>query len=155
MLQAADAQLPGWTIVFLCEVDAVRGNCSGDYNGIRTSIRHWPSQGSLAMTLYINKSRRHWVKSVCWQGRAVRVHLLCKRTDSMPFHNTSIILVHMAHGEEHAATTTDVAYLIRTRPRGSKVTVLGDINVDQLPVSSIHSYELLPGRHLHHRRERI
>jgi hypothetical protein len=155
ILQAVDMQCPDWTVIFLCEVDAVRGSCSADYNGSHTFERHWPGPGSLPLAIYIHHLRRQYVKSVCWQGRAVRVHLLCKRSDGLPLHNASIIFVHMAHGEEHAATLADVAYLIRTRPRRSKVTVYGDINVDQLPNYSADPFEMLPNRHLHHRPERI
>ena len=107
------------------------------------------------MVLYLHRNRRHWVKSVCWQGRAVRVHLLTRRADGMPVHNISFIFVHMAHGEEQGITLADVAYLIRTRPRGSKVTVLGDINVDQLPACSADPFDMLPNRDHHHIIERM
>jgi len=61
----------------------------------------------------------------------------------------------MAHGDAHATSQSDVAFLIRTRPRGSQVAVVGDINVDQLPAMSGDPFTGLPNRHVHHRAERL
>ena len=95
------------------------------------------------------------MKSVCWRGRAVRVHLLTKLTEIMSCHNVSFIFVHMAHGDEQSSALADVAFLIRTRPRGSKVTIFGDINVDQLPTLGTDPFHMLPHRSSHHRLERM
>ena len=155
ILQSAEIIWPGWTLLFLCEVDAVRGSCREVYDGSHTCERHWPGPGSLPLTLYVHRLRRHWVKSVCWQGRAVRVHLLSRQSDGVPSLNLSVIFTHIAHGEDCPDSMADLAYLIRSRPRGSKVSVLGDINVDQLPSLSADPFHSSPSREQHHKAERM
>ena len=63
------------------------------------------------------------------QGRACRVHL----ADGLDM-NICYIFAHAAHGEELHKSLADAAFLIRTRPRNSNIVLLGDLNIDHLPI---------------------
>ena len=60
----------------------------------------------------------------------------------------------MAHGDEQFASLADVAFLIRTRPRGSQIAIFGDINVDQLPTFSGDLFQTEDFRDFHYAIER-
>ena len=66
-----------------------------------------------------------------------------------------ILGLHAHHGDLQIDTFSDVGYLLKHRPWGSKVLVAGDWNVDQLPALDGDPYNLKPGRDTHHKAERV
>ena len=79
----------------------------------------------------------------------MRVHLTDYATINM-----NLIALHGGHGDELAPSLADVAFLDRTRPRGSTSTLFGDFNIDLLPNLAIDPWPDIPSREARHREER-
>ena len=69
--------------------------------------------------------------------------------------NIYILGIHVAHGDLQIDTLSDIAFLLRHRPWGSRVLVAGDWNIDQLPPLAIDPFSDHPGRDQHHQAERV
>ena len=139
-----------WEIIFVCECDGVSDEVPSPYHGPHLAIRHWPGPGSWAMTMVINTRIRRYFKCCQPRGRAMRIHL----RDSRYKTDVSVIGLHGGHGAELGPSLADASSLIRSRKRGTDCIVLGDFNVDQLPVLAGDPWSGLPGRAGHHSFER-
>eukprot|EP00969_Alexandrium_andersonii_P235934 10416281-Alexandrium_andersonii.AAC.1 len=91
------------------------------------------------MAWAVNRKVKHMVRAVHWLGRCGGIHLYQRCNPRFPRSQAVsiyIIGIHNAHGDEQIDCLHDVSTLIRERPRGSKVAILGDMNCDQLPTMS-------------------
>jgi len=66
-----------------------------------------------------------------------------------------IVGIHNSHGDAQIDTLADASYLTRHRPRWSKVVVIGDFNVDQLPSLQSDPFLAEPQRASRHCDERF
>ena len=118
-----------WAVLFLAECDPqLKSNHQLNF-GRHFSKRFWDGPGSYAFCIVIRNSMTYCLRSMDQQGRACRVHL----ADGIAM-NIGCIFAHAAHGEELYKSLADAAFLIRTRPRNSNIVLLGDLNVDHLPI---------------------
>ena len=143
-----------WGVIFLSEVDAVRGSDTNDYP-IHYSSRHWPGEGSFAMKFIVRQCLRQMVRSITWRGRCGALHIFQRGPVLGNHSNIYIIGIHVAHGDLQIDTLSDIAFLLRHRPWGSRVLVAGDWNIDQLPSLAIDPFSDHPGRDQHHQAERV
>ena len=88
------------------------------------------------------------VQSIIWTGRAGALHLQDNNV------NIYAIGVHGGHAEFLADSLSDVAKLASHRPYGAQLLVMGDFNVDQLPVQPWDPWAQQDQRNQHHARER-
>ena len=63
--------------------------------------------------------------------------------------------LHAPHGDLQIDTLSDVAYLLHQRPWGSRVLIVGDWNIDQLPSMAVDPFHDRPYRGWHHQAERV
>ena len=132
--------LPDWGVIYLSEVDAGRGDCNARNIFGHTVHRHWPGIGCSSMQFTIRRRFRHLARNVTWKGRCGALHLFNRNTGSGKNFNLYIIGVHNSHGEEQIDTLSDISHLLRHRPWGCKVLLVGDWNVDQLPTLANDPY---------------
>ena len=83
------------------------------------------------MMVIVNSRLRPYKRSLVIEGRALRAHF-CDRCNT----NVSPVFIHGGHGDALVTSLGDAPALARSRPRGSELGVLGDINVDELPVTA-------------------
>ena len=69
--------------------------------------------------------------------------------------NLFVVGIHNSHGEAQIDCLADLAYLLKKRPWGSRVLLVGDWNVDQLPTCANDPFSDEPGRGWHHMEERM
>ena len=147
--------LPHWGVAFLSEVDGLRRNLPSDPHNDYLSFRHWPGEGSFAIQFSIKRRFRHMVRSIAWKGRCGAVHMFQKDAASGQRYSLYVIGVHNPHGDAQIDTLADVSELMRKRPWDSKVLVVGDFNVDQLPLFGADPFADRTGRSWHHEDERV
>ena len=94
--------------------------------------RHFPGPGSVAMAWVIRKSVESLVRGIRWRGRCGALHLYHKPNAVSPGVNLCLTGVYAAHGDLLCESLADASWLIRQRPFGSPVIMLGDWNVDIL-----------------------
>ena len=145
-----DLHYPDWGVIFLSELDGFYHHSRELDVGLHYAFRYWPGHGSVPMALIINRRLSGLQRSVVPLGRSIRVHL----TDLLTL-NCCIVACHGGHGDALPSSLADVSALCTSRPRGSAVVILGDLNVDQLPVLSSDPWADSPSRHLHHHFERV
>ena len=108
-----------WAVLFLAECDA-HLNASHQLNfDHHFSRRFWDGPGSRPFCIRIRDSVTCYLRSVDQQGRACRVHL----ADGLDM-NICYIFAHAGHGDELFKSLSDIAFLIRTRPRNSNTVLL-------------------------------
>ena len=101
------------------------------------------------MFIVRNQFSKH-VQSCSWRGRCGAIHLLQRPTSLISGFNIYTLGVHGAHDELLIDTLSDLSYLIRRRPFGSKLVIAGDWNVDLLPSLSVDPWTGVDGRDEHH-----
>ena len=69
-------QVPGWACLVLPETDGFRDARPSPAAGFSNHqfVRHWPGEGSVALTVVVNQHVKHLLRSVCWRGRAGAFH---------------------------------------------------------------------------------
>ena len=107
------------------------------------------------MKFLIRRRFQHMVRSVVWKGRCGALHLFQRGTIGGQHFNVFVVGVHLSHGDLQIDALSDAAHLLRMRPWGSKILVVGDFNVDQLPISASDPFPDSPHRSLHHHFERL
>ena len=112
--------------------------------------RKWPGQGSRAMLLLVKNTVVHLVQWRKWRGRCGAVLFGCEGRERL-----FVIFLHGAHGAIALQETfSDVVALWRRCPRGARVFIAGDWNVDLLPEYECDPYSALESRALRHAEER-
>ena len=128
--------VPKWTILFLSEVDRFRDK-RPPLASYHLTYRHWPGEGSFAMQIIVQSSLRRLVQSIVWCNRCGALHLFQKNTNNIDSINSYVIVLHNAHGDLQDDVLLDIAQLVRRRPRLAQFCILGDWNIDQLPVQAL------------------
>ena len=91
------------------------------------------------------------VRSLEWRGRCGAIHLYQDDPSEGKHMSLYILGLHAHHGDPQIDTFSDVGYLLKHGPWGSKVLVAGDWSVDQLPALDGDPYNLKAGRDTHHK----
>ena len=146
--------IPRWSTLFLSEVDGFYDDRSA-LTSAHCCYRHYPGVGSVPMMFAVHRRLGRCINFVSWRGRCGAVHLIQRNaTNSLAF-NIFCIGVHGAHGDLLPDTIADLAFLMKSRPFGSQVVILGDWNVDMLPTLCSDPWGDVPGRSQHHLDQRI
>ena len=99
----------------------------------------------MPMMVVINAAAQSALRSINVAGRAMRVHF-----SDQCHNNVSLVFLHGDHDEALATSLADAVELAKSRSKGSELVIIGDINVDQLPVLSNDPWQHLDGREEHH-----
>ena len=153
VLGVVTAAAPWWSVIFLTEADAFQDGRAGHHD-VHHTYRHYPGIGSWAMAFLIRKDMGKYVRSCKWRGRCGAIHLCDRQNSSRHAVNLYILGIHGAHGDLLIDTLADLASLIRLRPFGSKVAIVGDFNVDMLPTFTSDPWAGEADRHQHHAERR-
>ena len=154
VLGVVTAAIPFWSVIFVSEADGFQDHRNAPPLD-HTCIRHYPGHGSWAMLFVIRRSMGKYVRSRTWRGRCGVIHLLQRGSPGSTGVNLYLIGVHGAHGELIVDTFTDLAFLLRQRPYGSKVVITGDWNVDILPTLFSDPWSDASNREHHHADRRL
>lgn len=144
---------PNWQIAFLPEVDGCLEHLEvGLFGGLCQWQRHWPGPGSFAFGVVFRNSIAPLVRSMKCRGRYALVHVLEFSTDdTVPFlSSVCCVLPTAAVRILKAHFPTWVGFFTQAKCRSSKVYVMGDFNVDQLPADRADPYGHLDKRTDHH-----
>ena len=133
VLGVVGQHLPFWDVAFLAEVDAMGIEHQCNWQSTHLVRRFHPGLGSWAMAFVIHANILHLVRAIVTRGRCMAVHLFQRTADPDKQVSLFILGMHNAHGDAQIDVLSDAAYLIKNRPRGSRVCIIGDTNVDQLP----------------------
>ena len=150
VLDQVTANNPSWTVLFLPEFDGYSRDVLPPASE-HLIFRHYPGEGSWAIAWAINNIYRDHVRSIDWLGRAGSI--LLEAPARMPHTpSTSLYLVgfHGAHGDALADSLTDVATLVKRKPRHSQLLICADWNIDLLPTLQDDPWCALPHRSEHH-----
>ena len=129
--------MPWWSILFISETDSHRDGRDG-FDSMHKTYRHYPGASSWAMLFVVRSCMSEFVQSCVWRGRCGAIHLRQRSTldGTNICMNLYVVGVHGGHDALFADTLADIACLVRRRPFGSRVMILGDWNVDLLPTLS-------------------
>ena len=144
---------PQWDLIFLSEFDFLSSsNVSFDI-GVHRLFRHWPGEGSRAMSWIVNRRINHLVRSISWDGRCGML-LLDSSVNAM---GSSLCLLglHGAHGDDLSDSFLSASKLLSLRPRCCKTLIVGDWNVDLSPTLSSDPWAHRPSRLEHHFERRV
>ena len=120
---------PHWCAMFVSESDvAAQSSNDHNYSDAHTQYRHHPGKGSRAMRWVIRTHYSKAVQQCVWRGRCGAIHI---HTANI---NIYAIGLHASHGDGLPGSLRDVAVLAKARPWGAKLFIVGDWNVDLLPV---------------------
>ena len=128
-------ELKSWAIVALLEVDGKSEPVVGD-GEIRPSfdghafVRHHSGPGCSAMGILIHQCLRKRVIDIVCDWRSMRIDLLADSLDGCHHPARSFLFSHLAHDIFQDSLNVAIA-LGRSRPRGSLLSWLGDLNADQ------------------------
>ena len=147
--------VPLWDVAFFAEFDAYGNEHHIDLQCEHLIRRHYPGLGAWAMAIIIHHSITHLVRSISSRGRCMAVHLFQRTASAEEVISLFIVGIHNSHGDAQIDTLADAAFLVRKRPRGSKVVVIGDFNVDQLPSLQSDPFQDTAQRGRHHIEERV
>ena len=143
--------IPRWSFCFLSELD----NCSKhDYNfhvaGAKVYV-HKPCAGK-AIAWLVRDKFVCAVKDLVWLDRVGAIHI---KSAHLPSKLAAILIgIHGSH-DFIEQTFSDVAQLAAVACNHTPVAVLGDTNVDLLPVSPADPCSHVHGRHKHHMYRRL
>ena len=117
----------------MSESDGVRNDSHRAQSLFRHKVfRHYPGEGSWAMSWVVNRRFGDMVEDVSWRGRAGSITF--KFLNEAGHHYRLVVIgVHAAHGALLSDSLKDAHELFRKRPRNSISFFIGDWNVDQLP----------------------
>ena len=142
--------VPDWTVLFIPEVDAFLDSRLARPSSHLT-FPHWPGEGSFAMQVCIRSAARHLVQDVIWLNRCGAVHFFQRSKDLHAGINLYLVVVHNSHGDFQDEVILDVADLVRQKPLGADVCIIGDWKIDQLPANGADPWSEKLGRSAHHR----
>ena len=150
MIEGIHSECPDWSVIFVPECDGELRERECGATSHHTILRHWPGMGSLPMAVIIRSRIRCFLRSHACLGRSIRINLFDKSRL-----NLCLVFLHGGHGDNLEASLADAALLAKGRPRCSQLIIMGDFNVDQLPVAHYDPGSDAPDRMQHHRNERV
>ena len=138
-----------WTVLFLPEVDGFLDS-RPSLSTSHLTFRHWPWEGSFAMQICIRAAAHHLAQDVIWLNRCGAVYSYKKHASKQYSINLYVIVVHNSHGDLQDEVLLDVANLVRRKPLGADISIIGDWNIDQLPVHETDPWADTINRSSHH-----
>ena len=114
------------------------------------ALRHWPGEGSRSMAFLVRRTLMRQVRWRCWRGRCGALFL-----EGADGASLFVVGFHGAHGDMAAQGLADLREILACRPHGSQFIVIGDFNIDLLPVSAVDAWSDRDGRASKHREERV
>ena len=143
---------PNWWVIFILEVDGVLSDNVVLECGQHRVFRHYPGAGSFAMLTMVRSCKRLYLHSLEARGRAMKVSFeLAKQSFSQTF-----VCVHGGHGDALGPSLADAAAILcKSIKRDRPLIVLGDMNVDLLPILASDPYVRTENRAARHVGERI
>ena len=135
--------VPNWAAIFISESDSSNADLSFSTDA-HVHERHNPGKGSRPMRWIINSRFKSNIGSVKWLGRS----------GALTLGSVCLIGTHGGLGDGLAASLVDASTLVRQRDWGTVPVVLGDMNIDILPVQIFDPCAAAPGRREKHKEER-
>ena len=139
MVSTLEAFNTSWIAMVIFEADAHLTHECKPYQppGDRPSVevfRHWPGPGSWSIKLVLNSKFRANVKSWTWKGRSVGICLRGTAEDGT--YSYFCVASHLPPDKALTDGIGDAAALLKSKPRGSVPILVGDLNVDYLPIDT-------------------
>ena len=135
--------------MFVSEHDGTRDDIQLEDPYGHSVIRHYPGPVSWPMSFIMHKDFRRYIRKSDSQGRSMSI----TARDPGKFEFT-LIGVHGGHGDTLHASLGDAAALYRRAPSTAYKYLVGDWNVDLLPLRGDDPYRELLGREDHHGEQR-
>ena len=148
------ASIPFWSVLFLSEAESVQDDQEA-HPCQHSCYRRYPGSGSWAVVFVIRNSMAKAVRSCTWRGRCGAVHLRQQVSPLGTGFNIYIIGIHGAHGGSLPDTSADLSFLVRRRPYGSQILIMGDWYIDLLPTLSVDPWQERIDRQQHHAGQRV
>ena len=143
LVNSLSEDVPSWAAIFIPESDS--SSLDLDYTeDAHLHLRHKPGKGSRPMRLIVHSRFKSNMTSCKWLGRS----------GALTLGSVCLIGTHGALGDGLAASLVDTATLIKRRAWGTVPVVLGDHNIDILPVQSFDPWAETPDRSSKHAQER-
>ena len=137
-----------WAVVFISESDFFAEKNDQIDLSPHLTWRHYPGEGSRAMRFVLRRDFTHLFQSIQWQGRCGLLTLSSGLRCDQGF--ASFLGVHGAHGDLLEDTLAAASCLLGLRRPGTKTLVLGDTNVDFLPMMEWDPWREQFNRRAHH-----
>ena len=96
-------------------------------------VQRIPIAGGRAAKIVWNAGCEEFSRGVVRAGRSFRVDLdFCRAVAQSvkPYAKSSLVIAHLAHGDEWTDSFDDLNYLLTFAPRGNQKFVIGDLNVE-------------------------
>ena len=149
MISELDTKVDVWDVIFICEFDGSLGVRDVSCAEGHFIFRHWPGPGSYSIAFIMHKRFRYALRSVVPPGRALRAYF--KSDMSL---DLTVIGVHGGHGDGLQGSLADLSYLLRSSNRFSSKVIIGDHNVDILPILANDPWADCQDRCQHHQEQR-
>ena len=162
-----------WDVLYIAEVDGhlFDGSTTDLFGGVYTWKRHWAGVGSVACGIVFKNSFTGLVKSLKFCGRAVLcVAAVASNTFSANGMEANVVsqgpqarsnacgvnlcFLHGSHDDLNGSLSC-VASLLKKGRADFQNFLLGDFNVDMLPVATPDPFCPNIDRHMHHRDRRL
>ena len=142
-ISSVTQDVKNWAAVFISETDASTANLDFEEDA-HVQYRHMPGRGCRPMRWVVNAKYKSSLKGCKWLGRA----------GALTLGNMCIVGTHNGFGATLTSSLLDAAKLVKKRPWGTCPIVLGDFNIDLLPVQHNDPWGQEADRPLRHREER-
>ena len=143
LVSGITADCPNWAAIFVSECDS-SSRVIDFTSDAHLHIRHMPGKGSRPMQWIVNSKFKASMVSCKWLGRS----------GALTLGSTCLVGTHNAHGDSLVTSLLQTAALVRQRPWNTSPIVIGDHNIDLLPVSAADPFaetQLRAGKHLQER----
>ena len=150
LFQLLDEFIAEWDIVFVPECDGHLGDRDICMEEPYLAYRHWPGAGSFPMAVVSHHRIQRYVRRIEFRGRCGRVHV-----SDFQNVNACFIFIQTSHGDNLPESLADAAFLAHGRPRGSTMAIMGDWNIDILPVRFCDPFADEANRQQHHAHKRM
>ena len=140
---------PQWCCAYISELDAVRvgENSPEDLHGVAWYY-HRLAQWSGTMAWIVRSGFSHLVHDVKWNGRCGALHLMSRPGAGNV--KAFVLGIHGSHGDLIGDDLLGLGILLSDRDRMGTVAVVGDWNIDQLPIVQADPWRELPDRTSRH-----
>ena len=143
LVSGITADCPDWAAIFVSECDS-SSRVIDFTNDAHLHLRHMPGKGSRPMQWIVNSKFKACMRSCKWLGRS----------GALTLGSTCIVGTHNAHGDGLVTSLLQTAALIKQRDWGTTPIVIGDHNIDLLPVCASDPFADLQLRGSKHLEER-
>ena len=145
-----EARYPSWSLCFVSEVHALEHSGSRIFSCANSRVwEHHPGVGSRAMAWIVRNSVLRYVSDVIWAGRTGSVRL---KPLSHLRKSSAVIGVHGSHSDLQS-TFSELSSHFGSISKFA-VGIVGDWNIDQLPLAESDPLSDVPARTEHHQIKR-